>query len=570
MSSTFLSAVAYRAFECMDQAQRDHAYDNGTACGGQNGVWLNEWRKMRKVEATAQRKDVLFLDMAYGNERHQQLDLLPAYAAAASAPTLIWFHGGYWQLPNPKENMAFVAAALRRDGANVVMVEYAGLPDPSPQPLGVQCEQALAAIEYVARAQQTQALPGDPERIVVGGHSAGGQLAAVCATHPRTRGLIAGAVAVSALSDLEPVRRTFVNITLGEGAKAVPLISVADAATWSPLEMIRRVPADAEHTAYVPVVVAVGGAELPELRRQSRELHEAFLAHGHPCTHLELAQCNHFEVLDGLSDGDGALFLATSALLFSSQSSCDGPRALPPPHIRGDEAHFTESTMGYWQTILEADALPQHQPPWRHGYPARLPDGRFLVLPIRQLSTNVSHAVASLICNQASLGVIETLGRMLAERLAARLAPLGPDVVVVGVPTLGLTFAPVVARCLGLDRYVPLGYSRKFWYDDDLSAAVRSITAPAGRRVYLDPNLLPMVKGRRVVLIDDAVSSGSTLEAPWALLERLGVDVLACGVAMLQGTRWKETLGSERAARVVGVFESPLLQADPGGWVERV
>lgn len=229
--------------------------------------------------------------------------------------------------------------------------------------------------------------------------------------------------------------------------------------------------------------------------------------------------------------------------------------------------HFTEATTDYWQRIVDADtvAASDTAAPWRHGYPARLPDGRVLLLPIRQLASEPTHAVASLICNQASLEVIETLGRMLAERLA----PFQPDVVV-GIPTLGLTFAPVVARLLGHARYVPMGYSRKFWYDEALSGAVQSITTPTpGKRVYLDPHLLPLVRGKRVVLVDDAVSSGSTLKAPWTLMEDIGADVLACGVAMLQGHRWKETLGADRAARLVGVFESPLLQAVPDGWVER-
>jgi len=227
--------------------------------------------------------------------------------------------------------------------------------------------------------------------------------------------------------------------------------------------------------------------------------------------------------------------------------------------------HFTEATTAYWQQLIEPDEVAQSAAPWRHGYPARLPDGRVLMLPIRQLASEPTQAVASLICNQASLDVIETLGRMLADKLA----PLKPDVVI-GIPTLGLTFAPVVARHLGHTRYVPMGYSRKFWYDEALSSAVQSITTPtAGKRVYLDPNLLPLVQGKRVVLVDDTVSSGSTLKAPWTLIESLGAEVLACGVAMLQGARWRDTLGHERAARMVGVFDSPLLQAVPDGWVER-
>lgn len=231
-------------------------------------------------------------------------------------------------------------------------------------------------------------------------------------------------------------------------------------------------------------------------------------------------------------------------------------------------AHFTEATTAYWQRIDAADTVAASSSdagPWRFGYPARLPDGRVLMLPIRPLASEPSHAVASLILNQAALDVADTLGHM----LAARLRPHAPDVVL-GLPTLGLTLAPVVAGALGHLRYVPMGYSRKFWYDDALSVPVQSITSPGpGKRVYLDPNQLALLQDTRVVIVDDAVSTGSTLLAAWELIASLGIDVVACGVAMRQGTRWADTLGPARAAKVVGVFDSPLLRAVPEGWVQR-
>jgi adenine/guanine phosphoribosyltransferase-like PRPP-binding protein len=225
--------------------------------------------------------------------------------------------------------------------------------------------------------------------------------------------------------------------------------------------------------------------------------------------------------------------------------------------------HFTQATTGYWQRIVTAEAVERLEPPWQFSYPARLPDARVLVLPIRQLASQPAHAVASLLVNHASLDVVDTLGALLAESLA----PFDPELVI-GLPTLGLALAPVVARALGHGRYLPMGYSRKFWYDEALSAPVHSITSPTpGKRIYLDPNLRPLIDGKRLVLVDDAVSTGTTLVAAWDLIESLGGAVVACGVAMLQGQRWRDKLGVERATRVVGVFDSPLLKAAPEGWV---
>lgn len=228
-------------------------------------------------------------------------------------------------------------------------------------------------------------------------------------------------------------------------------------------------------------------------------------------------------------------------------------------------APYCEPTTSYWQEILESVPAAMLAPPWRMGYPARLPDGRVLMLPIRPLAAQPAHAVASLLVNQAALNVVEQLGRMLADLLR----PFAPTLLI-GVPTLGLTLAPVVARALGHTRYVPLGYSRKFWYDEALSAPVHSITSPVpGKRVFLDPHLLPLLRGQRLALIDDALSTGTTMQSSWDMVEALGGEVVACGVAMLQGRRWADLLGPQRLPRVVGVLESPLLQAAPDGWVLR-
>lgn len=116
-----------------------------------------------------------------------------------------------------------------------------------------------------------------------------------------------------------------------------------------------------------------------------------------------------------------------------------------------------------------------------------------------------------------------------------------------------------------------MGYSKKFWYTSALSTDVSSITSPevGTKKLYLDPHQLPLIQSKTVAIVDDAVSTGTTLKAAWDLLEQLGCDVVVVGVAMRQGNRWKEVLGPERSARLVAVFDSPLLRACEEGWVVR-
>jgi adenine/guanine phosphoribosyltransferase-like PRPP-binding protein len=219
-------------------------------------------------------------------------------------------------------------------------------------------------------------------------------------------------------------------------------------------------------------------------------------------------------------------------------------------------------TTPFWQALAPSVPDAELAPPWHTSVPVRLPDGRVLRLPVRQRPGDAGRAVASLIANQASFEVVDALVDAMLP-----LARAHQPQALVGLPTLGMVFAPPLARALGHPRWVPFGYSRKFWYDEALSVDVASITSPApGKRLYLDPHQLPRLAGQRVVLIDDAVSTGTTLNRAWDLAERAGATVAGAVVAMCQGQRWRQVLGADRAGRVAGAFDSPLLVRRADGW----
>jgi len=223
---------------------------------------------------------------------------------------------------------------------------------------------------------------------------------------------------------------------------------------------------------------------------------------------------------------------------------------------------FVEPTTPYWQKILMPEAVPQTVDCYQYGYPAGLPDGRVLMLPIRRRPDDSSRAVASLIPNQASFDVIDAL----AGFMASIAKPLRPDIVA-GMPTLGLALAPPVAQRLGHSNFAPFGYSRKFWYDQKLSEPVSSITSPdETKTVYLDPNLVPRLRDKRVLLVDDTISSGTTALAVLRLLERAGANIVGLVFAMSQGNAWKTSLDPIWRDKVGFVFQSPHLHLKPEGW----
>jgi adenine/guanine phosphoribosyltransferase-like PRPP-binding protein len=225
---------------------------------------------------------------------------------------------------------------------------------------------------------------------------------------------------------------------------------------------------------------------------------------------------------------------------------------------------FTEPTTSYWQTIETAVPAERLRPPFQFGYPALLPDGRYLILPIRRREQK-QRAVASFIANHASFEVLDAL----ASHMAAQIAGEAPDVII-GLPTLGLALAPLIAQRLGHRSFVPFGTSRKFWYDESLSQPLKSLTTTqAGRNLYVDPNLVPRLSGRRTIIVDDTISTGATALAAIELARRAGADVVRLSFSMSQGDSWRETLtahGPRWPNLVSFVFQSPHFTRVGGGW----
>jgi acetyl esterase len=99
-------------------------------------------------------------------------------------PALVWFHGGGWVVGNLDTHDPVCRAIANRAPCVVVSVDYRLAPE-HPYPAAV--DDAWAATEWVS--QEALSLGADASKIVVGGDSAGGNLAAVVALRARDRGL---------------------------------------------------------------------------------------------------------------------------------------------------------------------------------------------------------------------------------------------------------------------------------------------------------------------------------------------------------------------------------------------
>ncbi len=216
---------------------------------------------------------------------------------------------------------------------------------------------------------------------------------------------------------------------------------------------------------------------------------------------------------------------------------------------------MTTETLEYWQEFTPAPEPPPRV--WHDSYAAPMRDGSSLVLPLRDFGAT---AIAGLIVNQAAFSVVDTL----AEWMAEDVRHMGAEIVV-GLPTLGHTLGAGVARVLGHGNWVAPGTTRKLWYDAALSVATRSVTSPgAGRTMWLDPRLLRRLSGRRVLVVDDVISTGSSAHAGIGLLARAGITPVAFAVAMSQGDAWRKTWNAD--IPLIAAFETPVFERAGDGW----
>jgi acetyl esterase/lipase len=267
----------------MDRAALDAAYNNTAAVGqAARDRYVADWAarsdRLRQARGGA-------LDVRYGDGPRQRLDVFRCGAPAA--PTLVYIHGGYWQM-NDKEPYAFLGEGVLAAGFNLVLVEYTLAPAARLDQIVAEIRAAVAWV--IDHAKQ---LDGDPARVFVTGHSAGGHLTAMAMDDAR----VAGGIAISGLFDLEPIRLNYLNEKLG--------LDAAEAARNSPL---LHLPARAS-----ALIVTVGLGELPELVRQSEDYARAWQRHGLPGQYLPIARHDHFSILEELARPEGKILAALRA-----------------------------------------------------------------------------------------------------------------------------------------------------------------------------------------------------------------------------------------------------------------
>ena len=229
------------------------------------------------------------LELPYGEDERQRLDIyMPEDAPANPVPVLLFFHGGYWVIGH-KDLLGFMAPAITPAPALLVSVGYrlapgAKYPD--------QVNDCRAALRWVR--QHVREYGGDPERIFVGGHSAGGHLAAMI-TLQRDRlrefGLpedsIKGCFPVSGVFDVTetpPERREAFLRSDGDARDASPMYSTGGNTT--------------------PFLLEIGSDDFDNLRDQHPRMLAALRSEAGYTEEMVREGHNHFQISLDHADPD--------------------------------------------------------------------------------------------------------------------------------------------------------------------------------------------------------------------------------------------------------------------------
>nr|WGD01489.1 aryl formamidase [Streptomyces sp.] len=281
--------AAGAVYRGMDQATLDRQYSPSSRVASLDAYL----RAYERLSEAARRDHPVRTSLAYGSHSAERLDYFPG-PPAGRAPLLVFVHGGNWQALGRAES-AFPVPPLLAAGAAVAVVEYGLAPDVG---LDAMAGMVRRAVDWLLR--HADGLGFAPDRLHLCGTSAGAHLAAMAllpdaSAGPDVTGRIAGAVLLSGMYDLEPVRLSYVNDALR--------LDEAAALRNSPvLRLPARLP---------PTVVARGGNETEEYVRQ----HDRMVAALRPraaVTEVVAGRRDHFDLpydlgVPGTGLGDAVL-----------------------------------------------------------------------------------------------------------------------------------------------------------------------------------------------------------------------------------------------------------------------
>lgn len=268
-----------------DQKALDDAYDQAVYAPNRGQVNL----RLAKASEAARERLGAPRRVAYGAAAIERLDIYRT--KAASAPVVVFIHGGAWQSGTAAEH-AYAAETFVRAGAHFVVLDFDRVQDAGGS-LFPMVDQVRRAVAWVHR--NAASFGGDPGAIHVVGKSSGSHLG--------------GCVAITDWrKDFGLPADTVKGYTLQSGMYDLrgPRLSKRGAYVKFTDEMEEQLSPQRHLDRIVaPIVLAYGSNETPEFQRQSREFAEALRRAGKRVELIYAEGHNHFEIAETLANPYG-------------------------------------------------------------------------------------------------------------------------------------------------------------------------------------------------------------------------------------------------------------------------
>ena len=136
-------------------------------------------------------------------------------------------------------------------------------------------------------------------------------------------------------------------------------------------------------------------------------------------------------------------------------------------------------------------------------------------LPIIQISDNLK--IASFVL----LGDAE-----LAEKAGLELGKKVDADIILTAEAKGISLAHEIAKNVGEKSFVVARKSEKAYMNDPINVEVNSITTKNTQKLFLDSKDAEKIKGKKIALVDDVISTGESMNALESLVEKAGGKVV--------------------------------------------
>ena len=135
------------------------------------------------------------------------------------------------------------------------------------------------------------------------------------------------------------------------------------------------------------------------------------------------------------------------------------------------------------------------------------------------------------------IGAFVLFGDMeLTEKCAAELVRLAPEHdVMITAESKGIPLICSMARMLGENRYVLARKSVKLYMKNVIKCETKSITTANDQTLYLDGDDADYLKGKRVLIVDDVISTGQSLHSLENLVRQAGGQIVGRMAVLAEG-----------------------------------